>query len=303
MADSKGKKPSAVLSMLAGGFAGGVEATLTYPTEYVKTQMQLQGKQGAGAKFKGPIDCVVKTVRERGIAGLYKGLSAMVIGNSAKAGVRFVAYEQFQRLVAGPDGKASSGGMMLAGLGAGMTEAALVVTPTETIKTKLIHDQNSPSPRFRGLTHATATIFREEGIAGIWRGVGPVMARQGANQAVRFSAYGTIKDWISKRYPVDAKGRPVTPWYVSFGSGVVAGIITVYATMPVDVVKTKMQSLDGKQKYGNSLRCVAMVAKEEGILAFWKGATPRLGRLMFSGAIVFTTYEQIMKVFESLNWT
>lgn len=96
--------------------------------------MQLENKKGAEARFKGPIDCVVKTVRERGFFGLYKGLSAMVIGNSAKAGVRFVAYEQFQRLVAGPDGKTSSAGMMVAGLGAGMTEAAFVVTPTETIK-------------------------------------------------------------------------------------------------------------------------------------------------------------------------
>lgn len=50
--------------------------------------------------------------------------------------------------------------------------------------------------------------------------------------------------------------------------------------MPLDVVKTKMQSLDGKQRYGNSLRCVWIVLKDEGVLAFWKGATPRLGRLM-----------------------
>lgn len=96
--------------------------------------MQLENKKGAEARFKGPIDCVVKTVREKGVFGLYKGLSAMVIGNSAKAGVRFVAYEQFQRLVSGPSGKPTSTGMMIAGLGAGMTEAALVVTPSETIK-------------------------------------------------------------------------------------------------------------------------------------------------------------------------
>jgi hypothetical protein len=29
-------------SLVAGGIAGGVEATVTYPTEYVKTQLQLQ---------------------------------------------------------------------------------------------------------------------------------------------------------------------------------------------------------------------------------------------------------------------
>ena len=38
MADSKAgsTKPSALLSMAAGAFAGGVEAILTYPTECVK---------------------------------------------------------------------------------------------------------------------------------------------------------------------------------------------------------------------------------------------------------------------------
>jgi solute carrier family 25 citrate transporter 1 len=41
----------------------------------------------------------------------------------------------------------------LAGLGAGMTEAILAVTPTETIKTKLIQDQNLAQPKYRGLVH------------------------------------------------------------------------------------------------------------------------------------------------------
>lgn len=35
-------------SLLAGSIAGGVEATLTYPTEYVKTQLQLQSRRSGG---------------------------------------------------------------------------------------------------------------------------------------------------------------------------------------------------------------------------------------------------------------
>jgi solute carrier family 25 citrate transporter 1 len=38
----------------------------------------------------------------------------------------------------------------------------------------LIDDQKRPEPRFKGLMHGTATIVREEGIGGIYRGLFPV---------------------------------------------------------------------------------------------------------------------------------
>lgn len=70
-------------------------------------------------------------------------------------------------------------------------------------------------PRYRGLIHGTVQIVKEEGLSGIYRGLGPVVsslfsraivratmligegipqaARQGANSAVRFTTYGTLK--------------------------------------------------------------------------------------------------------------
>jgi solute carrier family 25 citrate transporter 1 len=39
----------------------------------------------------------------------------------------------------------------LAGLGAGICEAILVVTPAETLKVKLIHDRLSEAPKYKGL--------------------------------------------------------------------------------------------------------------------------------------------------------
>ena len=40
-----------------------------------------------------------------------------------------------------------------AGTLTGMTEAIVAVTPTETIKTKLIHDQSSKNPKYKGMVH------------------------------------------------------------------------------------------------------------------------------------------------------
>jgi len=106
--------------------------------------------------------------------------------------------------------------------------------------------------------------------------------RQGANQAVRFSVYSTLKQEFQKYSP---PGQPLL-WSVTFLMGSIAGIITVYTTMPLDVVKTKMQGLHATELYRNSFHCAWKVLKEEGVFAFWKGVTPRLGRLLVSGVII-----------------
>jgi solute carrier family 25 citrate transporter 1 len=66
--------------------------------------------------------------------------------------------------------------------------------------------------------------------------------------------------------------------------------------MPVDTVKTRMQSLEARKMYSGTINCFYKIATEESLLTFWKGATPRLGRLILSGGIVFTVYEKIMQI-------
>lgn len=127
-------------------------------------------------------------------------------------------------------------------------------------------------------------IVRDEGVLGIYRGLVPVMLRQGANSAVRFGTYSTLRNFVQNS---SRPGQPL-PGGITFGIGAVAGIVTVYATMPLDVVKTRMQALDARQRYTGTLDCMRKVLQHEGILAFWRGATPRLARLMLSGGIVFT---------------
>ena len=62
---------------------------ITFPTEYVKTQLQLDEK-AAQPKYKGPLNCVAVTVKEHGVGGLYRGLSSLLYGSIPKASVRYV---------------------------------------------------------------------------------------------------------------------------------------------------------------------------------------------------------------------
>jgi len=284
MAGSKKEKP--LHSLIAGATAGAIEAFVTYPTEFVKTRSQFGGKK------EGPIAIIRSTLQTKGFTGLYSGCTALIVGNSVKAGVRFVSYDHFKQKLADSEGKVSAPRSLLAGLGAGMMEAIFAVTPSETIKTKLIDDAKRANPQYRGLIHGTVSIVKQEGIFGIYRGLFPVMMRQGANSAVRFTTYATLKQFVQGT----ARPGQQLPSAITFGIGGIAGLVTVYTTMPLDVIKTRMQSLEARSQYRNSFHCAYRIFTEEGILRFWTGTTPRLTRLVLSGGIVFTIYENIIKV-------
>ena len=210
-----------------------------------------------------------------------------MLGSIPKAGVRFAAYNQFAGLLRDKDGKLGVTRTMLAGLGAGFSEAAIAVTPMETLKTKFIHDQNSKTPKYRGLVHGVTTIVREEGFRGIYQGLGPTMARQGMNQAVRFAVFNNLKRWRTA-------GHRDLELYESLALGSVAGAVSCYVTMPIDVVKTQMQGLSaGSHK--NAFGCFTSILKENGVFALWRGTVPRLSRVMCSGGIIFAAYEQVLK--------
>ena len=74
---------------VSGGIAGGLEILCTFPTEYIKTQLQLDEK-AAVPKYTGPVDCAVKTVKGHGFWGLYRGLSSLLYGSIPKASIRSV---------------------------------------------------------------------------------------------------------------------------------------------------------------------------------------------------------------------
>lgn len=292
MAKKKTQSKHIWKNLVCGGAAGAIEATIMYPTEFVKTQLQLDAKaskKGGELRFTGIADCVRKTVAQKGPFGLYAGLPTLVVGSIPKAATRFAAFNFWKAKLAGPDGKLSTVNTMLSGLCAGVTEAVVAVTPMETIKTKLIHDQNSATPQYRGLIHGVATMVRTEGIGAIYKGVVPTMCKQGGNQMTRFTVYGMAQDMARGGDPTKELHTTVTLLCGSF-----AGFVSVYATMPFDVIKTQMQGLEAKN-YSSSADCVMQIVKSEGPLALWKGAVPRLSRVMFSSALIFYFYEELMK--------
>jgi len=279
---SDGKKQNPIKSIISGGITGGIEISITYPTEYLKTKMQLYKEFSQ----KGLAYTIRDTYQKDGIRGFYRGLPVLLFFSIPKTGVRFGSNQALKNNIF-TDYKTNRLSNFLAGVGAGITEAIFVVTPQETLKTKLIHDRFQPAPQYKGLFDGVQKIYATQGFNGIYRGLVPTILRQGSNQGVRFFVYEEVKTLLSKNFGASPTSVPVT-----FFAGAVAGAASVFANTPIDVVKTQMQGLEAK-KYKNGLDCFVSIFKNEGIRGLYKGTVPRLGRVVLDVALTFTLYEKI----------
>lgn len=135
----------------------------------------------------GMVNVMKEAVKLHGPLGLYKGYSALLMFSVPKNYVRFGTYTWAEQTFFQKKTKMNT---FLCGLIAGGAEAAFVVTPQETLKTKLIHDKLSDAPKYNGLFHGIATIFREKGFFGVYRGPLATILKQSSNQGIRFVVFG-----------------------------------------------------------------------------------------------------------------
>lgn len=206
-----------------------------------------------------------------------------------KSAVRFGAFEKFKTMRADEKGNLKPVDRMLCGLGAGVCEAILAVTPMETVKVKFINDQRSANPQYKGLFHGVRSIIAEQGLMGCYQGLSATILKQGSNQAIRFFVMESLKDWYRSGDP-DKK----VPKLIVGLMGGFAGACSVFGNTPIDVVKTRMQGIEAK-RYKNTLDCARQIMVNEGPKAFYKGTVPRLSRVVLDVGITFMIYDSIME--------
>jgi solute carrier family 25 citrate transporter 1 len=284
---------------LVAGMAGGLaEAVLLQPLDVAKTRLQLD-KSG---KYKGMFHCLRTVAAEEGAMALYKGLTPFVTHLTLKYALRFGLFEQIRvALNGGKTTPSTPAQNFISGLAVGCIEATLIVTPFEVIKTRLQKQKGKTDLKYKGPIDVVIKVTREEGLRRLWSGNMPTVIRQGSNQAFNFMSMALLNEYLWGKTQGD--GKTLEVWKTLL-NGLLAGAVGPCFNAPVDVIKTRMMAqtyIPGEEvKYKNWYQAGALIAKEEGVGALWKGIIPRLTRLAPGQAITWTVVMRVTSYFENL---
>ncbi|KAI0241362.1 Mitochondrial succinate-fumarate transporter [Massospora cicadina] len=291
-ASNNSNKPNLATHLIAGGSAGLMEACVCHPLDTIKVRMQLKRAKQVGTFF----GVGARIISNEGALALYKGLGAVVSGIVPKMAIRFSSFEYYKSLLADKDGKVPVQMTFMAGLGAGVTEAVMVVTPMDVIKIRLQAQRHSMMdpldiPKYRNAAHAAYLITREEGIGALYKGITLTALRQATNQAVNFAAYQEFKKLALKK-----QGLEELPSYQHLLLGGLSGAMGPISNAPIDTIKTRIQrqaAVPGESGLGRVTNIIRHTLSNEGWRAFYRGLTPRLMRVAPGQAITFMVYEKV----------
>ncbi|KDR68661.1 hypothetical protein GALMADRAFT_78306 [Galerina marginata CBS 339.88] len=186
--------------LAAAAIAGVVTGTATNPIWVVKTRLQLEhsnkGERAVGSR--GSWACIKKIMRDEGVRGFYKGLSASYLGVT-EGTIQWVLYERLKKLTLATEGQGavSQWAGLLGSAGTAKLVASLITYPHEVLRTRLRQPSVNGVIKYTGLWQTLRLVIAEEGARTLYSGLSAHLMRVVPNAAVMYSIYEGFIRWSS----------------------------------------------------------------------------------------------------------
>ncbi|CAH2285735.1 mitochondrial folate transporter carrier [Pelobates cultripes] len=181
---------------------------------------------------------------------------------------------------------------LAAGLSGGVI-STLVLHPLDLVKLRFaVSDGLALRPQYNGIFHCLSTVWKREGLRGLYQGVTPNMWGAGASWGLYFLFYNTIKAYKKEGR---VENLSATEHLLSAAG---AGALTLCLTNPIWVTKTRLvlqydAGLDpSKREYRGMFHALGKIYRHEGIPGLYKGFIPGLFGTSH-GALQFMAYEEL----------
>jgi len=185
---------SLAVKLFSGGLAGAIANTICYPFDFARTRLASDLRKGGG-QFKGISDCILTTVRQQGITGLYTGWSVTVAGAFVYRAGQLGCFKQIQDLNPYASDKGTLGAVSSF---VAVTAARTVVMPFnypfDTVRRRMMLQSEKPVAErlYRGSVHCFSEVLKKEGMKGMYKGMIPELFR-GVGGSLVIVAYDRIK--------------------------------------------------------------------------------------------------------------
>lgn len=179
-----GKALSTPIELLLGAVAGALAQVFTIPVAVITTRQQTsdaKSRQGLVATAKS-------VIADDGISGLWRGLKAslvLVINPS----ITYGSFERLRTLMFKGKLHLSPGENFMLGA---MSKAMATIATQPMIVAKVMQQSKTKGQQFNSFVQALVFLFKEEGILGMWKGVGPQISKGIIVQGLLFM----IKDQV-----------------------------------------------------------------------------------------------------------
>ncbi|KAJ4959590.1 hypothetical protein NE237_026701 [Protea cynaroides] len=291
--------------LMAGAVLGGMIHTIVAPIERAKLLLQTQEGNlaivggGGHRRFRGMVDCIVRTVREEGILSLWRGHGSSVIRYYPSVALNFSLKDLYRNMLRSgnfQDDLLMSGAFanFMAGAAAGCT-TLMIIYPLDIAHTRLAADVGKTEARqFRGIWHFLSTIRRKDGIKGIYGGLPASLHGMIIHRGIYFGGFDTVKEIMSEESKPDL--ALWKRWMVAQAVTTSAGLLSY----PLDTVRRRimMQSGLDQPRYKSTLDCWRKIYRTEGVASFYRGALSNMFRGTGAAAIL-VLYDEVKKF---MNW-
>lgn len=284
---SSGSHGTASARFAGSGCAGALELAIFHPVDTIAKRLMNNKESFTSENWKkivfqekAELDALSQA------KSLFPGIGYGAIYKISQRVYKFGGQPYVKDFVKGVFKPSGKGGKTfcdgLAGSFMGMGEVVLL--PFDVLKIK---SQTNPEYRGKGFV----TVFRQEGVANLYAGWQWTMARNAPGSFSLFGANALVKEYFFQLE--DHRDATFMQNTVSSTFGSVASILVA---CPLDVVKTRIQS--GTYGDQGGFTIINNIVKNEGLGAFFKGATPKVltvgPKLIFS----FTIAQTLMGIFE-----
>lgn len=263
----------AALPFVNGGLAGMVATTVIQPIDMIKVRLQLAGEGVKTGPKPTPLSVTREIIAAGKVLDLYTGLSAGLLRQAVYTTARIGFFDTFMKQL---NTRAKENGTTLgfkeraaAGLSAGGL-AAMIGNPADLALIRMQSDGLKPvaeRKNYKSVIDALSSISKSEGIGALWAGAAPTVVRAMALNFGQLAFFSEAKQQL--------KDTSLSPRSQTLAASAVAGFFASFFSLPFDFVKTRLQKQskrpDGTLPYKSMADCFRKVAKEEGLLRFYRG--------------------------------
>uniref|UniRef100_A0AAQ6A6A9 EF-hand domain-containing protein n=1 Tax=Amphiprion ocellaris TaxID=80972 RepID=A0AAQ6A6A9_AMPOC len=267
----------------AGAMAGAVSRTGTAPLDRMKVFMQVHASKSNKISLVGGFKQMLK---EGGVSSLWRGNGINVLKIAPETAIKFMAYEQYKKLLSSEPGKVKTHERFMAGSLAGAT-AQTAIYPMEVMKTRLTLRKTG---QYSGMFDCAKKILKKEGVKAFYKGYIPNILGIIPYAGIDLAVYESLKNlWLS-HYAKDTANPGVL---VLLGCGTISSTCGQLASYPLALIRTRMQaqaSVEGSEQLPMNLM-VKKILEKEGFFGLYRGILPNFMKVIPAVSISYVVYE------------